>query len=74
MDDNQNQGGMGGGMPPAGDQPMTPPTAPTDQPTSQPSPAPEPAPQEPATPASEPEVGSGDQGGQNPTGGSTPGM
>lgn len=32
MDDNQNQGGMGGGMPSAGDQPMTPPTQPTDQP------------------------------------------
>lgn len=83
MDDNQNQGGLGGGMPPTGDQPMTPPAAPTDQPSApvvdQPTPAPtmpEPQPEQPAVEqpgmGSDTGTGPGDtSGGENPTGGAT---
>lgn len=69
MDDNQNQGG---GTPVVDPNAPVAPVAP-DAPM-EPVSTPEPAPEQPVTPTFEPEVGGGDQGGQNPTGGSTPGM
>lgn len=79
MDDNNNPTTSDQNQPqgqPMGDQPVT---TPMDQPTpqtpaDQPISSPESAPQAPITPTFEPEVGEGNQGGQNPTGGSTPGM